>query len=105
MYSPCYVTTPLSSSTSFSLPLTSSVPTGHFPGTVQLISHVQLFGTPWTGARKAPMSIRFSLQVFWSGLPLPPPGDLPDPGIECSSPALADGFFTTEPPGKTNIES
>ena len=44
----------------------------------------------------------FSRQEYWSGLPLPPPGDLPDPGIEAmfpASPALADRFFTTEPPG------
>ena len=42
----------------------------------------------------------FSSQEYWSGLPFPPPGDLPDPGIELASPALADGFLTTEPPGK-----
>ena len=42
----------------------------------------------------------FSRQEFWSGLPFPSPGDLPDPGIEPVSPALAGGFFTTEPPGK-----
>ena len=42
----------------------------------------------------------FSRQEFWSGLPFPSPGDLPDPGIESELPALADGFFTTESPGK-----
>ena len=42
----------------------------------------------------------FSRQEYWSGLPFPSPEDLPNPGIESTSPALADGFFTTEPPGK-----
>ena len=42
----------------------------------------------------------FSRQEYWSGLSFPPPGDLPDPGIEAVSSALAGGFFTTEPPGK-----
>ena len=54
--------------------------------------------TPWTVARQAPLSTGFSRQEHWSGLPWPPPGDLPDPGIEPSclmSPALAGSFFTT----------
>ena len=42
----------------------------------------------------------FSPQEYWSGLPFPPPGDLPDPGMKPASPALAGGFITTEPPGK-----
>ena len=57
----------------------------------------------WTVARQAPLSTGFSRQEHWSGLPCPPPRDLPDPGIEPASPAfpaLADEFFTTEPPGK-----
>ena len=49
---------------------------------------------------QAPLSMELSRQEYWSGLPFPPPGDLPDPGIEPVSPALAGGFFTTEPPGK-----
>ena len=53
----------------------------------------------WTVARQA-LSMGFSRQEYWSGLPFPPPGDLPDPGIEPASPALAGGFFTNEPPGK-----
>ena len=64
---------------------------------------VQLFATPWTVARQAPLSVGFSSQEYWSGLLFPPPGDLPDPGIEpvsLVSPALAGRFFTTEPPGK-----
>ena len=54
--------------------------------------------TPWTVAYQAPVSMGFSRQEYWSGLPLPPPGDLPDPGIELAflmSPALAGGFVTT----------
>ena len=50
-------------------------------------SHV-LFPTPWTVARQAPLSMGFPRQEFWSGLPFPPPGDLPDPGIKPRSPAL-----------------
>ena len=46
------------------------------------------------------MSMGFSRQEYWGGVPLPSPGDLPDPGIEPTSPALAGRFFTTEPPGK-----
>ena len=59
--------------------------------------------TPWTVARQAPLSRRFPRQEYWSGLPFPPQGDLPDPGIKPmppGSPELAGKFFTTEPPGK-----
>ena len=62
------------------------------------VSHVQLFATPWTVAHQAPLSMEFFRQEYWSGLPFPFPGDLPDPGIETmalASPALAGGFFTT----------
>ena len=58
---------------------------------------------PWTVAHQSPLSTRFPKQEYWSGLPCPPPGDLPDLGIELTSltaPALADRYFTTEPPGK-----
>ena len=61
-------------------------------------SHVRLFATPWTVARQAPLSMEFSRQEYWSGLPCPPPRDLPDPGIKplsLRSPALAGDFFTT----------
>ena len=54
--------------------------------------------TPWVVARQAPLSMGFSRQGYCSGLPFPPPGDLPDPGVEPSSPALASRFSTTEPP-------
>ena len=56
--------------------------------------------TPWTEAQQASLSMGFSRQEYWSGFPCPPPGDLPDLGIEPASPALAGGFFTTESPGK-----
>ena len=59
-----------------------------------------LFVTPWTVARQAPLSIGFFREEYWSGLPCSPPRDLPNPGIEPESPALAGGFFTTAPPGK-----
>ena len=64
------------------------------------LSCVWLFVTPWTIARQAPLSMGFSRQKYWSGLPFPSPGDLPDPGIKHASPPLIGGFFTTEPPGK-----
>ena len=70
---------------------------------VQLLSCVQLFATPWTVACQAPLTTEFFRQKYWSELPFPPPGDLPNPGIQpmsLRSPALPDGFFTTEPPGK-----
>ena len=50
---------------------------------------------PWTVARKAPLSMGFPRQEYWSGLPFLSPGNLPDPGIELASPALAVRFFTT----------
>ena len=58
------------------------------------------FATPWTAARQTPLSMGFPRQEYWSGWPFPPPGDLPDPGNELISPALAGGFFYHEPPGK-----
>ena len=68
---------------------------------IYVLSHfscVQLFATPWTIARQASLSVGFPRQEYWSELPFPPPGDLPDPGIclvSLSFPELADGFFTT----------
>ena len=63
---------------------------------VQLLSHVPLFVTPLTVARQTPLSMEFSRQEYWSGLPLPTPGNLPDSGIKFASlvsPALAGGFY------------
>ena len=70
---------------------------------VHMLSHVWLFATPWTIARQAPLSMGFFRQEYWSELPFPSPGDLPHPGMEPTSPSLAGGFFTTEPPGKTDL--
>ena len=72
---------------------------------VKSLSRVQLFVTPWTVAYQPPLSMEFSRQEYWSGLPFPPPGDLPHPGIKLASPALVGRFFTTsttwELPGKS----
>ena len=67
-----------------------------------MLSRVQLFGTPWTVAHQAPLSMGLSQQEYWSGLPFPLPGNLPNPEVETISPvapASAGGFFTVEPPG------
>ena len=60
-----------------------------------MLGHVQHFVTLWTVAHQVPLSMGLSEKEYWSGLPFPPPGDLPDPGIEPESPGLAGGFFTT----------
>ena len=68
-------------------------------------SSVQLFATPWTIVSQAPLSMSFSRQEYWSGLPFPPPRDLPNPGIEPVSlrpPALAGRFFTTNATWEAN---
>ena len=70
---------------------------------VELLSYVRLFATPWTMAHQALLSIGFSRQEYWSGLPFPSPGHLPDPGIKPKSPASAGGFFTTQLPGNLMI--
>ena len=65
-----------------------------------VLSWVPLFTTPWTAARQAPLSMGFSRQEYWSGLPCPPPEDHPNPGIEPmppAAPALQGGFFAEEP--------
>ena len=64
---------------------------------VKLHSLVRLFATPWTVAPQAPPSMGFSRQEYWSGVPLPTPGDLPDPGIEPRSPTLQAYALTSEP--------
>ena len=64
------------------------------------------FATPWTVACQAPLSVGFFRQEYWSGLPFPPPGDLPNPGIKPESLvslALAAGFFTTAPLGRLQV--
>ena len=72
-------------------------------GCACVLSCIRLFVTPRTVAHQAPLSMGFSRREYWSGLPFPPPGDLPNPGIEpvsLVSPALAGRFLTTAPPGK-----
>ena len=64
------------------------------------LSHVRLFATSWTVAYHALPSMGFSSQEYWSGLPFPSPGDLPDPGVEPGSPALQADTLSSEPPGK-----
>ena len=67
---------------------------------VQSLSSVQLFVTPWTVAHQAPLSMGFSRQEYWSGLPFLSPGNLPDPGIKPWSSALQVDSLATEAPGK-----
>ena len=66
----------------------------------QLLDLVQLFAISWTAAHQAPLYMGFSGHEYFSGLSFPPPGDLPNPEIEPTSPALAGRLFTAEPPGK-----
>ena len=63
---------------------------------VELLSYVELFVTLWTVDHQSPLSMGFLRQEYWRGLPFPPLGDLPHPGIESESLASADGFFPTE---------
>ena len=63
---------------------------------VKLLSRVRLFATPWTVAHQAPLSMGFSRQEYWSGVPFPSPGDLPGPGIEPGSPALRADALTSD---------
>ena len=72
---------------------------------VWVCSAVSHSTAPWTVAHQAPLSIGFPRQEHWSRLPFPSPGELPHPGIELTSPALTDRFFTTEPPGKVRENS
>ena len=67
---------------------------------VKSLSRVRLFATPWTVAYQGPLSMGFSRQEYWSGLPFPSPGYLPNPGIEPRSSALQADALPSEPPGK-----
>ena len=67
---------------------------------VKPLSRARLFATLWTVTHQAPLSMGFSRQDYWSGLPFPSPGDLPNPGIEARSPALLADALTSEPLGK-----
>ena len=70
---------------------------------VTSLSCVRLFVTPWTVAYQAPPYMGFSRQEYWSGLPFPSPGDLPEPGLEPGSPALQTDALPSEPPGKPTL--
>ena len=70
---------------------------------VKSLSCVGLFATLWSVAYQVPPSMGFSRQEYWSGVPLPSPGDVPDPGIEPGSPALRAGALPSEPPGNVRI--
>ena len=72
---------------------------------VKLLSCVQLFATPWTVDCQAPLSMGFSRQDYWSGLPFTSPGDLPNPGMEPGSPTLQGYSLSSGPPGKPTISS
>ena len=65
---------------------------------VKSLSCVRLFAIPWAVAYQAPPSMGHTRQEYWSGLPFPSPGDLPDPGIEPGSPAFQADALTSEPP-------
>ena len=71
---------------------------------VKSLSRDRLFVTPWTVAYQAPLSRGFSRQEYWSGLPFPSPGDLPNPGIESGSSVLQADTLPSEPPGKSKKE-
>ena len=74
------------------------------PGLVSVSrSVVSNFVTPWTTARQASLSMEFSRNKYWSGLPFPSPGDLPDPGIKSGLPTLQADALPSEPPGKSNV--
>ena len=77
-----------------------SFPANTWRSEVKSLSRVRLFVTQWTVAYQAPPSMGFSRQEYWSGLPFPSPGDLPDPGIKPGSPAFQADALTSEPPGK-----
>ena len=64
-----------------------------------MLSHIWLFATPWTVAHQAPLSMEFPRQEYWSGLPFPPPEDLPDPGMESESP-VSPALWEVEEPGR-----
>ena len=72
----------------------------YYPLRLCVLSHVQLFETPWTVACQTPLTMGFSRQEYWSGLSYPSAGDLPSPEVKPVSPALADRFFIAELPGK-----
>ena len=101
LFSSSFLTLHLASPVNYTLkcyvPFQSLLMLSHF-------SRVQLFATAWTVALQAPLSIGFSRQEHWRGLPFPSPGDLPDPGTEPMSPALQEESLPAKPPGKPVVE-
>ena len=76
----------------------------HIYCAVPCCAHLYLtLATPWTVAHHTPLSMEFPRQEYWSGLPFPSSGDLPDPGTKLASSALVGSFFTTEPPGQITL--
>ena len=75
----------------------------HILGGVSSLSRVPLFVTLWAAARQAPLSMGFSRREYWSGLPCPTPGDLPDPEIAPGYPVLQADSSPSEPPGYMHI--
>ena len=73
---------------------------GLYPWKWKILTHVQLFATPRTIACQAPLSMGFSRQEYWSGLPFPSPGDIPDPGIESRPSEMQADSLPSEPLGK-----
>ena len=74
-------------------------------GGCESLSQVQIFATPWTVAHQAPLSMGFSRQEYWNGLPFPSPANLPDPGIEPRSPALQADSLPSELPRKPLVRA
>ena len=70
---------------------------------VLVLSCVRLFATPWTVACQSPLSMEFSKREYWTGLPFPSPGDLPNPGLKPRSPALQADSLPSEPPGRASV--
>ena len=75
-------------------------PNPRTPAHAKLLQSCLTLGVPWTVTCQPSLSMGFSRQDYWSGLPCPPPGDLPDPGIESTSPASQADSLPTEPLGK-----
>ena len=81
----------------------TSVAIENHKGRSESVSHVQLSAAPWTVTHQASLSMGFSRQEYWSGLPFPSPGDLPDSGIEPVSPTLQADSLLSEPQGSRRI--
>ena len=87
-------------SRTLSIPPPKRLSEGKWKVKVKLLNRVWLSATLWTVAYQAPPSMGFSRQEYWSGVPLPSPGDLPDPGFKPGFPALEADALASEPPGK-----